>query len=96
LHFNVESDAGNLSVTVPAFRVDLDGKQDLAEEIARVFGYANIPNTTPWSHITEGMMSIEKEAIDYKNIGKFLEVKLVEDEKDRKIQKFLKFLEENN
>ena len=38
----------------------------------------------------------EKEAIDYKNIGKFLEVKLVEDEKDRKIQKFLKFLEENN
>ena len=38
----------------------------------------------------------EKEAIDYKNIGKFLEVKLVEDEKDRKIRKFLKFLEENN
>lgn len=64
LHFNVESDAGNLSVTVPAFRVDLYGKQDLAEEIARVFGYANVPNTTPWSHITEGMMSIEKEAID--------------------------------
>ena len=38
----------------------------------------------------------EKEAIDYKNIGKLFEVKLVEDEKDRKIQKFLKFLEENN
>ena len=38
----------------------------------------------------------EKEAIDYKNIGKILEVKLVEDEKDRKIRKFLKFLEENN
>lgn len=38
----------------------------------------------------------EKEAIDYKNIGEFLEVKLVEDEKDRKIRKFLKFLEENN
>ena len=38
----------------------------------------------------------EKEAIDYKNIGKLFEVKLVEDEKDRKIRKFLKFLEENN
>ena len=35
----------------------------------------------------------EKEAIDYKNIGKyFFEVKLL----DRKIQRFLKFLEENN
>ena len=39
----------------------------------------------------------EKEAMDYKNVGKyFFEIKLVEDEKDRKIQKFLKFLEENN
>ena len=39
----------------------------------------------------------EKEAIDYKNIGKyFFEVKLLEEEKDRKIQRFLKFLEENN
>ena len=39
----------------------------------------------------------EKEAMEYKNIGKyFFEIKLVEDEKDRKIQKFLKFLEENN
>ena len=37
--------------------------------------------------------------MDYKNIGKYffeVEVKLLEEEKDRKIQKFLKFLEENN
>ena len=39
---------------------------------------------------------IENTFIDYKNIGKIFEVKLVEDEKDRKIRKFLKFLEENN
>ena len=39
----------------------------------------------------------EKEAMEYKNIGKyFFEIKLVEDEKDRKIQKLLNFLEENN
>ena len=39
----------------------------------------------------------EKEVMEYKNIGKyFFEIKLVEDEKDRKIQKLLKFLEENN
>ena len=39
----------------------------------------------------------EKEAMDDKNIGKdFVEIKLLEEEKDRKIRKFLKFLEENN
>jgi len=42
----------------------------------------------------EKLKEFEKEAIDYKNIGKFLEVKLVEDEKDRKIRKFLKFLDD--
>jgi len=32
------------SVTVPSWRNDLVAKEDLAEEIARLFGYNNIPN----------------------------------------------------
>ena len=34
-------------VTVPSFRGDVEGKADLAEEVARIYGYNNIPTTTP-------------------------------------------------
>lgn len=34
-------------VTVPSFRVDISREIDLIEEVARVFGYDNIPTTLP-------------------------------------------------
>ncbi|MDO4288924.1 MAG: phenylalanine--tRNA ligase subunit beta, partial [Eubacterium sp.] len=37
--------AGILSVKVPDYRQDLEIKEDLAEEIARIYGYNNIPST---------------------------------------------------
>lgn len=63
LYFKVEEDNGTLTVTVPEFRLDLDGMPDLAEEVARVYGYKNIPITTPWSAIAKGTMSKEQNAI---------------------------------
>ena len=63
LYFNVEEQDGHLTVTVPAFRLDLDGMPDLAEEVARVYGYKNIPITTPWSAIAKGTMSREQDVI---------------------------------
>ena len=46
---------------------------------------------------TDYSKKFEKDVKDYKNMGTyFLETKLIEDEKDRKIQKFLRFLENNN
>lgn len=63
LHFSVDEVDGKLSVTVPDFRMDLYGMPDLAEEVARVYGYANIPITTPWSAITKGVMSKSQEAL---------------------------------
>jgi phenylalanyl-tRNA synthetase beta chain len=36
-----------LSVTVPTFRRDLEREIDLIEEIARIYGYAKIPETVP-------------------------------------------------
>lgn len=62
LYFNVEYHDGAITVTVPDFRVDVEGMPDLAEEVARVYGYATIPITTPWSAITKGMMPEDKEA----------------------------------
>ncbi|WP_337740728.1 phenylalanine--tRNA ligase subunit beta [Allisonella histaminiformans] len=62
LHFKVENNNREIAVTVPEFRLDEEGRHDLAEEVARVYGYANIPITTPWSAIAEGEMSQEQEA----------------------------------
>lgn len=33
------------SITVPPFRIDIEDKADLAEEVARIYGYDNIPTT---------------------------------------------------
>ena len=42
LHFVVNGD----EITVPSFRGDVQHKADVAEEIARFYGYNNIPTTT--------------------------------------------------
>lgn len=41
-------DNSNISVTVPSFRAnDLEISEDIIEEIARIYGYHNIPNSLP-------------------------------------------------
>ncbi len=49
LGFGVEDDNGILSVTVPTWRAtrDISAKEDLAEEVARIYGYDNIPPRMP-------------------------------------------------
>lgn len=63
LHFSVAENNGKIRVTVPDFRMDLYGMPDLAEEVARVYGYSNIPITTPWSAVTKGIMSPSQEVL---------------------------------
>lgn len=36
-----------LQVTVPSFRVDIEREADLVEEVARLYGYDNVPTTLP-------------------------------------------------
>lgn len=47
LDFKVENNNGNFKVFVPTRRVDITNSQDLEEEIARMYGYENIPSTLP-------------------------------------------------
>ena len=47
LDFNVETSESVYRVTVPTFRADITREIDLIEEIARVYGYDNIPTTLP-------------------------------------------------
>ena len=47
LGFKVKANGENYQVTVPTFRSDITREIDLIEEIARVYGYDNIPTTLP-------------------------------------------------
>lgn len=51
-------------VTIPTFRQDLLGTADLAEEVARFYGYANIPSTLPSGESTSGKISFKHRVED--------------------------------
>ena len=48
----VEEGDGVITVTPPAYRFDLVIEEDLIEEVARVTGYENLPDTPPLAPIT--------------------------------------------
>lgn len=50
-----------ITVTAPSYRVDIATDQDIAEEIARMFGYDNIPTTLPRITADGRPMSHEQE-----------------------------------
>jgi len=49
LEFEVKKTGEELSVKVPSFRStkDVEGEDDIIEEVARIFGYGNIPSVLP-------------------------------------------------
>ncbi len=52
LEFRVETDAeGVLQVEIPSFRVDIEREIDLVEEVARLYGFENIPMTMPTAEV---------------------------------------------
>ena len=50
-------DESTQEVIVPTFRQDLERPADIAEEVARFFGYDNIPTTLPTGEATTGKLS---------------------------------------
>lgn len=47
------------TLTIPTWRQDILRKADVAEEVARFFGYANIPTTLPSGSATAGKLSFK-------------------------------------
>lgn len=56
---DLEYDADTKEVIVPTFRQDLNCLADLAEEVARFYGYDNIPTTLPTGEATTGKLSFK-------------------------------------
>jgi phenylalanyl-tRNA synthetase beta chain len=52
LGFNVTFENNIWTVVVPAYRFDIKVEVDLIEEVARIFGYNNIPNVSPKATLT--------------------------------------------
>ena len=46
-------------ITIPSFRQDLEGIADLAEEVARFYGYDKIPSTLPSGEATTGKLPLK-------------------------------------
>lgn len=55
----IEYDEASNELVIPSFRQDLKRTADIAEEVARFFGYANIPTTLPHGSTTMGKISFE-------------------------------------
>ena len=60
----VEYDKDSNELIIPTFRQDLNRDADMAEEVARFFGYDNIPTTLPKGETTMGKVSFEQRIED--------------------------------
>ncbi|MGN1280748.1 MAG: phenylalanine--tRNA ligase subunit beta [Succinivibrio sp.] len=60
LELKPEKIEGGFRAICPSFRFDIDIEEDLIEEVARIYGYDNIPNVTP---VSELYMVHEKEEV---------------------------------
>lgn len=68
LEVEVRDGKDGKELVIPSFRQDLAGRADMAEEVARFFGYDKIPTTLPKGETTTGKLSfklrIEQKARD--------------------------------
>lgn len=69
LQFKVQKEGDNLLVTVPTFRPDVSIEVDLIEEIARMYGYNQVPDTLIYGPTTQGKRNESQQLIyDIKNV----------------------------
>ncbi|GEL76817.1 phenylalanine--tRNA ligase subunit beta [Tenuibacillus multivorans] len=63
LRFDYEVDGDTVKVIAPARRQDIAIKEDMVEEIARLFGYDNIPYTLPQGVMDKGGLTTRQNLI---------------------------------
>ncbi|WP_220729645.1 phenylalanine--tRNA ligase subunit beta [Apilactobacillus zhangqiuensis] len=63
LGFGVKATGDDLVVTVPTRRGDIHIQADLIEEVARIYGYDNLPSTLPTTTMTTGGLNEQQQLI---------------------------------
>ncbi|KRM57146.1 hypothetical protein C5L31_001140 [Secundilactobacillus malefermentans] len=63
LNFGVEMNDDEFTVSVPSRRWDIHIEADLIEEVARIYGYDNIPSTLPTGRMTIGTLTPKQRII---------------------------------
>lgn len=71
LRFQVKDTGDLLNVIVPPRRNDIEIEVDLVEEVARIYGYDNIPITFPSSIYTQGGLTFKQNI--YRKVKKYLQ-----------------------
>lgn len=65
LNFKIEISGDDMTVTVPLYREDMEGAQDIAEEIIREYGYEHLlPTLLKTSAVTSGGKNKEQKSVD--------------------------------
>ncbi|MSV25670.1 phenylalanine--tRNA ligase subunit beta [Selenomonas sp. WCA-380-WT-3B 3/] len=59
-----ETASGAYQAVVPSWRNDCTYMEDLSEEISRIYGFDNIPSTTPFGRMMQGRQSLRRNFID--------------------------------
>ncbi len=64
LGFTLDTGEDKITATVPSWRGDVTLPADISEEIVRIYGYNNVPSTTPAGSMIQGKQSHSQSLVD--------------------------------
>lgn len=64
LGFSLDAGEDKITATVPSWRGDVTLPADISEEIVRIYGYNNVPSTTPAGTMAQGKQSHSQNIVD--------------------------------